>query len=222
MQSNSGPSKLEVASTLTSHPIVQELTNIDPDQNPHSDSKDKGRDERRQELDFNPQQNSSQRDDDEVSNPESKKPSAEEINEEIDLKKNRNRSISAVLAGCAIVPMVVLGLMAFGVINVSSFVLFPGYGASEVVLGLVGISALSQVSLAFTSMSGVSKIEEKKSRIYDGVNPSVEQDIHDRKLKDERERKKQEESQGKTGEESASWIKRLDSQRAGADNQRVL
>lgn len=207
MQSNTGPEKLEVDTTLTK-PEDQDRQNIDSHQNPHSDSKGKGRDESRHNPDFTPQQ-----DDDEVSNPEFKKPSVQEINEEIDLKKNRNRLISAVLAGCAVVPMVVLGLMAFGVINVSSLVLFSGYGASEVVLGLIGVSALSQVSLAFTSMSGVSKIEEKKPRVFDGVNPSVEQDIYDQKLSDEREKKKQEELQGRVDNKKPNWQKKLELKR---------
>lgn len=116
--------------------------------------------------------------DDQDNNPELKKFSNQEINQEIDLKKNRNRLISTVLVGCAVVPMVVLGLMAFGVISVSSLVLFPGYGASEVVLGLIGVSAVSQISLALVSRSGISKVKEKKLRVYDGINPSVEQDIY--------------------------------------------
>ena len=217
MQSNSGPPQDKVRSTLSPLLNSENQQNSVSNQNPRSDSEGKTRDDDRKKSDFNPPQ-----DYDEVSNTESKKPSVQEINNEIDLKKNRNRSISAVLAGCAVVPMVVLGLMAFGVINVSSLVLFSGYGASEVVLGLVGVSAVSQISLALVGRSGISKVEEKKPRIYDGVNPSIEQDIHDRKLRDEREKKKQEELQGRSDNKTPKWKDKLESQRRVGGSQRGL
>jgi len=147
-------------------------------------------------------------------NPQSKKNSSQEINDEIDLKKNRNFLIATVLVACTVVPMVLLGLMASGAMSVSSLIFFNGYGASEVVLGLLAISAISQISLSFVSKSGIAKVNERKPRVYDGINPSVEEDVYKQKLKekaDEENAKKKQIQANKPKSDENKWQRMLGS-----------
>jgi len=221
---NTGPLKTEAQSTLTTSSKPDNSSAETANQQNHqtnSNQKQGTIEEGQDQKNGNPQVSEEFSDCSDYNNPQSERISSQEINNEIDLKKNRNRLITTLLIGCAIAPLVFLGLITFGVVDISSLMFFKGYGASEVVLGLIATSAVSQVSLSLVSRSGIEKIDNKKSRVFDGINPSVAQDVRNQELEKQQQQKKAEQSQAKASEsmqKKPSWQQNLNSARSKRKN----